>query len=203
MNVYDILINNIKDNNKEENINNPNYVKKPEKILRFFKLSGINDSIKNDVVNSLSSLSYRYLNEKYGVENIQFPMTINSDSVSKYTNIYLINGESIENILKSVSIDGEKTYESIDDLQYDTDNIINKINKLINKSYINENELNNPNSELNTKINEYQNSNHIYIVPGDIVEDLENGKDIIDIPKYYYIYSEKDTKNIEDKIKNI
>lgn len=187
MNIEDILIDNIEYNKTAEETD-----KKPERILRFFRVYGKKID-KNKFV--LKGQKQNQSNIDNGNQNII------SDSLSNYKNICKIDAKYINDILNSVYIDSSKKYSSITDLKNDADEIINKINNIINKQFITEYK----NEELNQKINAYLNGDlneNIYILSNDIFDDIESNK-IIYIPKEYYIYSEIDKDNILNKFNQI
>lgn len=194
MTIEDLLIKNIEFNKTAEESD-----KRPEKILRFFRLSAVKNNIEN------------------------------SDLIYKYNNIYEIPINILKNVLKSLNIDGEKQYTSIDELKDDTKNMETLLNYIIAKQYIPNNVFENPNSDFNVKLNKYKNykktgdkdsdgdngetgigtADNLYIISTDIINELlplsinEINKTIINIPKDYYIYSEIDKNNILNKFNQI
>lgn len=187
MNIEDILLSNIEYNKTAEESD-----KRPEKILRFFRLFGVKNKTEEEPTS----------------EELTIKPTI-SDDISNYNNIYTDNESkwkaiSINDILNSISINGTKKYSSITELKNDTDNIINQINEIIQSQFISDNEFNNPNSDFNKVLSNYKNgdSDNIYIASSDFINDLKPSQKTY-IPKDYYIYSEIDKDNILNKFNQI
>lgn len=172
MNIEDILLSNIEYNKTAEESD-----KRPEKILRFFRL--------------------------FAVKNKK---TI-SDKISDYDNIYTDDENkwkaiSINDILNSISINSSKQYSSITELKNDADNIINQINEIIQSQFISDDEINDSESDFNKALSNYKNGDNIYIASSDFINDLKASQKIY-IPKDYYIYSEIDKDNILNKFNQI
>lgn len=190
MTIEDLLIKNIEFNKTAEESD-----KRPEKILRFFRLSAVKNNVEN------------------------------SDLIYKYNNIYEIPINILKNVLKSLNIDGQKQYTSIDELKDDTKNMETLLNYIIAKQCIPNDVFENTNSDFNVKLNKYKNykktgdkdpdgdetgtADNLYIISTDIINELlhlsinEINKTIINIPKDYYIYSEIDKNNILNKFNQI
>lgn len=177
MNIEDILLSNIEYNKTAEEPD-----KRPEKILRFFRLFAVKNNTDNNIVEI-------------------------SDKISDYDNIYTDDENkwkaiSINDILNSISINGSKQYSSITELKNDTDNIINQINEIIQSQFISDDEINDPESDFNKALSNYKNGDNIYIASSDFIKDLKTSQKIY-IPKDYYIYSEIDKDNILNKFDQI
>ena len=150
--------------------------KRPEKILKFFRLSAVKDRSEN------------------------------SDFINRYDNIYVIPVKTLQEILQSISVNGSRIYNSVDELKYETDRMEDILNNILSQTFINQNEYIEITSDLNKKLMlyNYYNGNstvykdNFYVISEDLIDELQNLNTVY-IPKEYIVYSENDKDNIINK----
>lgn len=193
----------IEDKNKLED--NKKYIAdRPEKVLRHFNLILINNS---DNVNDRSILQLKnIIRDFFKSKNIKDDKNVTyiSDSIpndidNENQHIYKLTGSELNKIIEDSSnmYLEDQYYSSVEELNLNIDNIVNKFNELI-LNYCNSDKL----EEIHEDINKIYNNklNKLYIISVDNERNPLTAP--IDIPFENHIFSEMDKEKILEYTNN-